>query len=77
MHIEVDDELVAQVDRLAGARGRSAFIRSAVERAVAQANRWKELTAAAGSISDSGHDWDVDPASWVRDQRRADPRRAG
>ncbi len=23
------------------------------------------------------HEWDVDPAGWVRQQRRADPRRGG
>jgi len=28
-------------------------------------------------LPDTGHDWDDDPAAWVRQQRRADPRRAG
>lgn len=77
MHIELDDALVAKVDELAGPRGRSAFVRAAIERAVRMDLRWADVEAAAGSISDEGHDWDADPAEWVRQQRRADPRRAG
>ena len=77
MHIELDDDLVAQVDRLAGPRGRSGFVRAAVERAVAQEVRWAAIEAGAGAIDDEGHDWDEDPAAWVRSQRRADARRAG
>ena len=77
MHIEFDDDLVARVDELAGPRGRSAFVRSAVERAVDQELRWRRIESAAGAIPDTGHEWDTDPAAWVRDQRRADVRRAG
>jgi Arc/MetJ family transcription regulator len=77
MHIELDDELVAQVDELSGPRGRSAFVRTAIERAVRQELRWSDIEAAAGAIESQGHDWDSDPAEWVRQQRRADARRAG
>jgi len=77
MHIEVDDDLVAKVDRLAGSRGRSAFVRTAIEQAVRSAVRWSDLESAAGSIPDEGHDWDTDAGRWVRDQRQADSRRAG
>jgi predicted transcriptional regulator len=77
MHIELDDDLVAKVDELAGARGRSAFVRRAVQRAVSQEIRWADLEAAAGAIDDEGHEWDRDPAAWVRSQRHADARRAG
>jgi predicted transcriptional regulator len=77
MHIELDDELIAKVDELTGHRGRSAFVRRAIERAVEQEQRWADLDSAAASIDDSGHPWDDDPARWVRDQRRADQRRAG
>jgi Arc/MetJ family transcription regulator len=77
MHIELDDALVAKVDELAGPRGRSAFVRLAVERAVEQAVRWASIDEAAGAISDEGHEWDADPAAWVREQRRSDVRRAG
>jgi Arc/MetJ family transcription regulator len=77
MHIELDDELVAQIDELSGPRGRSAFVRSAIERAVRQELRWSDIEAAAGAIEDQDHEWDPDPAAWVRRQRRADARRAG
>jgi Arc/MetJ family transcription regulator len=77
MHIELDDDLIAEVDALTGPRGRSAFVRAAIERAVQLERRWKALESAAGAIADSGHDWDDDPAGWVRDQRRSDPKRAG
>lgn len=77
MHIELDDELVAQIDKLSGPRGRSAFVRSAIERAIRQELRWSDIEAAAGVIEDQDHEWDLDPAAWVRQQRRADARRAG
>jgi Arc/MetJ family transcription regulator len=77
MHIEIDDDLVRQIDDIAGPRGRSSFVRTATENAVRQQRRWELLKSAAGSISDTGHDWDDDPARWVHEQRRADPRRAG
>ena len=77
MHIELDDALVAELDQLAGARGRSAFVRTAIERLVRQEQRWRALRAAAGALSDGPHEWDADPAEWVRGQRHADSRRAG
>lgn len=77
MHIELDDALVAQVDQLAGPRGRSSFVREAIAQAVRQARRWEDIKSAAGAISDEGHDWDDDPAAWVRSQRFADGRRTG
>ncbi len=77
MHIELDDGLVREIDTVAGSRGRSAFVRRAVEAALEQQRRWSSLEAAAASIRDTGHAWDADPAGWVRDQRRGDTRRAG
>ncbi len=77
MHIELDDALVIQLDELAGPRGRSGFVRSAIEEAIRAQLRWSDLEAAGGVIDDSGHAWDTDPAAWVRDQRRADAHRAG
>ncbi len=76
MHIELDDELVADVDRIAGPRGRSAFVRGAIKAAVEGEGRLANLRRAAGSLSDTAHEWDDDPAGWVRRQRR-DDRRAG
>jgi predicted transcriptional regulator len=77
MHIELDDRLVARVDEIAGPRGRTAFVRRAVEHALDQERRWSDIESAAGAIEPQGHDWDRDPAAWVREQRRADARRAG
>jgi Arc/MetJ family transcription regulator len=77
MHIELDDALVAQVDKLSGPRGRSAFVRSAIERAVHQELRWSDIETAAGALENERHEWDDDPAGWVHQQRRADVRRAG
>lgn len=76
MHIELDDDLAAKVDKLTGARGRSAFVRRAIEVAVRDQERRAQLEAAAGALTDK-HDWDADPAEWVRAQRRGDGRRAG
>lgn len=77
MHIELDDDLISEVDALTGPRGRSAFVRRAVEAAMVQERRWASLGTAASSIADEGHDWDADPGRWVRDQRQGDDRRAG
>lgn len=77
MHIELDDELVSKVDALTGTRGRSAFVRLAIERAVDQEQRWAKLDSAAATVEDGGHAWDPDPGAWVRQQRSADQRRVG
>ena len=39
--------------------------------------RWNDIEASLGSIADTGHEWDEDPAGWVRAQRRGDSRRSG
>jgi hypothetical protein len=77
IHIDLDPDLVAEVDAKAGRRGRSKFIRTAVRSALDQEARWEALVSAMGSISDRGHEWDSDPAAWVRKQRRVDKRRVG
>ncbi len=77
MHIELDDNLVAQIDSRAGPRNRSRFVRDAVTSALEDQKRWETLLSAAGTIADSGHDWDADPAEWVRAQRTGDSRRVG
>jgi hypothetical protein len=77
MHIELPDALIEQIDAVAGPRGRSQFVRDAICRALEQHRRWQRLRTAAGSVADEGHDWDADPGSWVRRQRRGDRRRIG
>ena len=77
IHIALDDELVAELDRRAGARRRSAFVAELIRRGLEDERRWDDIESALGSVPDSGHDWDDDPAMWVRRQRRGDERRSG
>jgi hypothetical protein len=77
LHISLEDELVAELDKRVGKRRRSSFIAALLRRELDDRRRWDEILASIGSIPDTGHDWDEDPAGWVRAQRRADPRRVG
>jgi hypothetical protein len=77
LHIALDDELVAALDRRVGPRRRSAFIAELIRRGLDDEQRWDDIESALGAIEDSGHDWDDDPAAWVRAQRRHDVRRTG
>jgi len=72
LHISLADDTVAALDRQVGLRERSAFIERAVRRALAERARDEALDAALGAIDDTGHDWDDDPAAWVRRQRADD-----
>jgi hypothetical protein len=77
LHITLEEEVVRELDRRVGSRRRSAYIARAVERALDSDRRWESIESALGSIGDEGHEWDEDPARWVREQRRADYRRVG
>jgi len=77
VHISLEDDLVQQLDRRVGARRRSAFIAEAIRRALDDEHRWALIEASIGAIDADGHDWDEDPAAWVRAQRHADTRRVG
>ena len=77
LHIALEDELVAELDRRVGARRRSAFIAELIRRGLEDERRWDDIEASLGQLSDRGHEWDEDPAAWVRAQRRGDDRRAG
>ena len=77
IHIALDDGLVAELDRRAGARRRSAFVAELIKRGLEDERRWDDIESALGSVPDTGHEWDDDPAMWVRRQRRGDPRRSG
>lgn len=76
LHILLDDDLVAEIDRRAGERKRSDFIARVVRGAIDDENRWDEIESGLGVLSDSGHEWDADASEWVRAQRH-DPRRSG
>lgn len=74
VHIFLDEALVEEIDEIAGPRGRSSFIAEAVATKVDQERRWRKIRSAVGSIADTGHDWDEDPAAWVHEQRRTGER---
>jgi metal-responsive CopG/Arc/MetJ family transcriptional regulator len=76
LHILLDDDLVAEIDRRAGERKRSDFIARIVRDAIDDENRWDEIEAGLGTLTDAGHEWDVDAANWVRAQRQ-DTSRSG
>ena len=77
VHITLREEVVKDLDRRVGARRRSSFVARAVERALEDEHRWELIQSSLGTIADRGHEWDADPARWVRSQRRADPKRVG
>jgi metal-responsive CopG/Arc/MetJ family transcriptional regulator len=77
VHIELDDALVHEIDQRAGSRNRSDYIRRAIAAALGDSARWEMIESAAGAIPATGHEWDEDPAAWVRSQRRDDARRVG
>jgi hypothetical protein len=77
VHITLDKQIVGELDRRLGRRRRSAFIAETVRRALEDERRWGDILASVGKLKDTGHEWDVDPARWVRRQRRSDARRVG
>jgi metal-responsive CopG/Arc/MetJ family transcriptional regulator len=77
VHIHLDDRLVEELDRRAGSRGRSAYIARILERALEEERRWEQIADVVGALESTGHEWDDDPAEWVRSQRHADTRRLG
>ncbi len=77
LHITLDEDMVSELDQRAGRRGRSAYIADLLRRVFEDDRRWEDIEAALGSIPDQGHEWDDDPAGWVRAQRSSDPARSG
>jgi metal-responsive CopG/Arc/MetJ family transcriptional regulator len=77
VHIQLDDELVRELDRRAGVRGRSAYIAATLRRALDDERRWEQIASAAGTLEATTHQWDDDPAAWVASERRGDSRRVG
>jgi metal-responsive CopG/Arc/MetJ family transcriptional regulator len=77
LHIALEDELVAELDRRVGPRRRSAFISELIKRGLDDERRWEDIEAALGALADTDHDWDADSSAWVRAQRRGDLNRAG
>lgn len=77
LHITLADDIVAELDQRVGPRRRSGFVAAAVRAALADERRWSDLRAAVGALEGHGHEWDHDPAAWVREQRGSDKHRSG
>jgi metal-responsive CopG/Arc/MetJ family transcriptional regulator len=77
LHITLADAEVRRLDARVGGRRRSRFVATAVQRALDDEQCWESIESAIGSLGDVEHDWDDDPAAWVRSQRRSDGRRVG
>ena len=77
MHIHLADDLVAELDRRVGPRGRSSFVAAAIRAALDDQRRWELIESSFGVLAAGGHEWDDDPAEWVRAQRHGDERRVG
>ena len=77
VHINLDEQLLTEIDRRVGRRKRSGFIAATLRRAVEDERRWDDIIASLGKLGARDHDWDEDPAAWVRAQRRGDRRRVG
>jgi hypothetical protein len=77
VHITLADDVVRCLDRRVGPRQRSGFIAAALERVLDDEHRWELIESAVGSVDDTGHEWDRDPARWVRAQRRGVAKRVG
>ncbi len=58
LHIALEDELVAELDRRVGPRGRSAFIAEMIRRGLDDERRWDDIEASLGQLPDTGHEWD-------------------
>jgi hypothetical protein len=74
LHITLQEDPVREIDRRVGPRRRSSFIARAVEHALDDERRWDLVESALGAIQTQGHEWDEDPGSWVRKQRRGERR---
>lgn len=68
---------MAELDKRVGKRKRSEYIARVLRRTLDEERRWDLIESSLGSIPDTGHEWDDDPAAWVREQRFSDPRRVG
>ncbi|MGA9285914.1 MAG: hypothetical protein WBV85_10790 [Solirubrobacteraceae bacterium] len=77
VHISLDDALIEQLDRRIGARRRSAFISETLRRALEDDQRWEDIEAGLGALSETTHEWDRDTAGWVAAQRTGDSARVG
>lgn len=69
MHINLDEDLVKQIDEHAGKRGRSAFIRRAIERELEDQSWRAAFERFAGSIPDFAPHMTPE---WIAQERKRD-----
>jgi len=60
LHIVLDDDLVADLDRRVGRRQRSSFLAELIRRGLEDERRWDDIESALSGIPDTGHEWDED-----------------
>jgi Arc/MetJ-type ribon-helix-helix transcriptional regulator len=77
LHITLGDDVVKRLDSRVGRRRRSSFISETVRRALEDDQRWEDIEAGLGALAGGEHEWDADPAAWVRAQRYGDVSRVG
>jgi len=72
-HVVLPEELIKEVDRIAGQRGRSKFIEEAIRHKVLLARQQEAMRKARGTIKLADHpEWSTPEkiSEWVRNQRR-------
>ncbi len=77
-HMVLPDQLIGEVDRLVGKRGRSAFFAEAARERLRRERLTKALKETAGSIKAEDHpEWATSAkvAAWVRKLRRESDQR--
>ncbi len=73
-HVVMDEEVLEQIDEIAGRRGRSRFLEEAAKEKIARLRLLETLRDTAGAISSDHPHW-KDPRSadeWVRATRRTE-----
>jgi hypothetical protein len=75
-HIIIPEPLVAEIDRVVGKRGRSAFLAQAAEKELRRLRQIRALEGAAGAWKDKDHPELTGGASrWVKRLRKDSERR--
>ena len=75
-HIVIPRELVIEIDRVVGKRGRSSFLTQAAERELMRRRQVDALNAAAGAWKDKDHpELRRGAAAWVQKLRLENERR--
>ena len=77
IHVHLEDDLLAELDREVGQRGRSAYIEDIIRADLDRRRRWRLIWEALEGppIDDEGHVWDPDPAAYFHEERRRETAR--